>query len=520
MKKQPNILFVMSDQHNAKLMGHKGHPNALTPNLDRMAGEGVRFDNAITQNPICTPSRMCFLTGQYPHNHGYYGLEGPNPQGLPTILGHFRNHGYKTAAIGKIHCPEYFIEEDCDYFCETAGCSIGGNPKYVSYLKEKGVYETALSEYYKNPYGGLCYDGIPSKLDYRDSEEGFAVTEAISFMKSCATEGRPFFAHVSFSKPHQLYTPAKEFWDMYDDETIVLPPNVDYEMVNKAPNFVEKEKEWRQGEWVVFEPKTYEAARIRKMRGYLGCITQVDHAVGELLNWLDKNNLKQDTIVIYTSDHGDYACEHGLMEKAPGISSDAITRVPYIWRYNGQIKEGHVAEEIVESVDLSTTLCSLAGIDPLRTSDGSDMSALLRGENKEIHRIGVTEFVWSKSVRKGKYRYIYYPIEMYQEEYPQGFGELYDLEEDPWEMHNLYFDSQYSVIVLDMQRELLDWLVTTTRPVTVLPAYNDTGDTQAIMRYGNAVYGDGKIHPGWIRNKSNIDERNSFLRLSDRKNYI
>jgi choline-sulfatase/uncharacterized sulfatase len=307
---------------------------------------------------------------------------------------------------------------------------------------------------------------------------------------------------------------------MYDDEKIVLPPNVDYEMVNKAPNFVEKEKEWRQGEWVVFEPKTYEAARIRKMRGYLGCITQVDHAVGELLNWLDNNNLKQDTIVIYTSDHGDYACEHGLMEKAPGISSDAITRVPYIWRYNGQIKEGHVAEEIVESVDLSTTLCSLAGIDPLRTSDGSDMSALLRGENKEIHRIGVTEFVWSKSVRKGKYRYIYYPIEMYQEEYPQGFGELYDLEEDPWEMHNLYFDSQYSTIVLDLQRELLDWLVTTTRPVTVVPAYNDANDTQAIMRYGNAVYGDGKIHPDWIRNKSNIDERNSFLRLSDRKNYI
>ena len=91
--KRPNILFILSDQHNAKLLGHKGHPDVQTPNLDRMAAEGVRFDNAITQNPICTPSRVSWLSGQYCHNHGYYGLSGPNPKGLPTVLGHFRHAG-------------------------------------------------------------------------------------------------------------------------------------------------------------------------------------------------------------------------------------------------------------------------------------------------------------------------------------------------------------------------------------------------------------------------------------------
>ena len=90
----PNIVFFLSDQHNAKFLGHKGHPNVKTPNIDRLAAEGVRFDNAITQNPICTPSRVCFLSGQYCHNHGYYGLSGPNPRGLPTVLGHFRRAGY------------------------------------------------------------------------------------------------------------------------------------------------------------------------------------------------------------------------------------------------------------------------------------------------------------------------------------------------------------------------------------------------------------------------------------------
>ena len=98
MAERPNILFVISDQHNAKVLGHAGDPNVRTPNLDRLAGQGVRFDCAIAQNPICTPSRMSFLSGQYCHNHGYYGLSGPNPRGLPTLLGRLRRGGWRSAA--------------------------------------------------------------------------------------------------------------------------------------------------------------------------------------------------------------------------------------------------------------------------------------------------------------------------------------------------------------------------------------------------------------------------------------
>jgi arylsulfatase len=123
-----NILFILSDQHNAKVLGGLGHPDVKTPHLDRMAAEGVRFDRAIAQNPICTPSRMCYLSGQYAHNHGYYGLSGPNPGGLPTVLGHFRRAGYRTAAMGKIHCPEYWVEDDSDVFHEVCqGCQRGGD---------------------------------------------------------------------------------------------------------------------------------------------------------------------------------------------------------------------------------------------------------------------------------------------------------------------------------------------------------------------------------------------------------
>jgi len=107
--KRPNVLFILSDQHNAKVLGHKGHPDARTPNLDRMAAEGVRFENAITQNPICTPSRGSWLSGQYCHNHGYYGLSGPGPGGLPTVLGQYRLVYYP---------PEMFADEYPEGFGE------------------------------------------------------------------------------------------------------------------------------------------------------------------------------------------------------------------------------------------------------------------------------------------------------------------------------------------------------------------------------------------------------------------
>lgn len=520
---KPNVLFIISDQHNAKVLGHKGHPDAITPSLDRLAEEGVRFDNAISQNPICTPSRMSFLSGQYCHNHGYYGLSGPHPGGLPNILGHFRSAGYATAAVGKIHCPEYWIEDEADHFREVSGCSIGGNAEYVAYLRERGVLKVRMAEQYKNPYGGQCYDGIYSKLDYRDSAEGWVVTETVQFMEQAIGDGKPFLAHVSLPKPHQLYTPSKPFWDMYDPSSLTLPPSVDYEMQDKPPHLIAKERQWREGRWAVFEPRTYEAARLRKLRGYLGCVTHVDHAVGELLDWLDQRSLAEDTIVIYTSDHGDYACEHGIMEKAPGICADAITRIPFIWRWPGHFQAGHVAAEIVESVDLSATLCGLAGCEPMWTSDGQDLTDLLRGRECQVHDIGVTEFAWSKSVRKGSHRLVYYPREMFVDQYPDGFGELYDLESDPWEMENLYFRPEYAHVARELERDLLDWLVTTTRPATVLPAFKGTGSLQERLRYGNATYRDNSIHPDWLRNRlagTESSQLDSFMVPADRKNYV
>jgi choline-sulfatase/uncharacterized sulfatase len=190
------------------------------------------------------------------------------------------------------------------------------------------------------------------------------------------------------------------------------------------------------------------------------------------------------------------------MEKAPGICSDAITRVPMIWRWPGHFEPGSAVEEVVEAVDLPNTICSLVDTEPMETADGRDISAQLRGEPGDAERLGVTECPWSRSVRKGRWRLVYYPPEMFEEQHPDGFGELYDIEADPWEMTNLY--TERPDVVQELERELLDWLITNTRPATVHPARPWTS-RQAATHYGHTVNADGRIDPDRIRSMERIN---------------
>jgi arylsulfatase len=491
---KPNIVFILSDQHNAKVTGYAGHPDVKTPHLDRLAAEGTRFDAAVTQSPICTPSRTCFHSGQYAHNHGIYNLCGPRPS-APTIYAHFKRHGYATAAIGKGHCPEYWLEDDLDLFHEVCvGCSIGGWPEYQKHVAARGLNEAyAIGEGRGGPYG-QCMDGYENPMPYRDSPEGWVVDQSRKFIADSARRGQPFLINVSFPRPHQTYAPTREFWEMYDERAITLPPNFEWDLRGKAPHLIETNRHTRSivEDLCVTEPKTHEALFRRKLCGYLGNVSMVDHAVGELLDTLDTLGIADNTIVIYTSDHGDYAAEHGILEKAPGICSDAITRIPYLWRWPGTIQAAQVKPQIAEAVDLAPTLCALAGIERLETTDGQDLSKLLAGGEEPVHAIGVTEFAWSKSARQGDWRYVYYPQEMFAKDYPGGFGELYNLAEDPYEMRNRYFDADCQDRVKAMERALLDWLVTTTRVVGTncvqLPE-----KSQGITRFKVRTRMDGKI---------------------------
>jgi arylsulfatase len=491
LSRPPNVLFILSDQHNAKCLGVAGHPDVKTPNLDRLAADGVRFTNCITQNPICTPSRVSFLSGQYVHNHGYYGLGGPTPR-LPNLLGRFREAGYRTAAIGKIHCPDNWVEPVSDRFLE-AYC--GQSSDYAKYLAEVGLLgdrdDEVLQEWRDIGGGGQGLDARASRLPFEHCVEAWAARESIRFIDECGEA--PFFVHCSLPRPHECYTPSEPFWSMYGESAISLPPNADYDMGAKPPHFAQVRR-WQEAPnarmWI-FEPRTYEAGRRRVLHGYLGCVSQVDAAVGVLLDHLDERGLAEDTVVIYSSDHGDFAGEHGIVEKAPGICADAITRIPSLWRWPGRFAEGHVCDRLVESVDLAPTILALAGLPEMRTVDGRDLRGLLSGACDPIREVAVTENPWSKSLRTQRWRYVHYAEGLFA---GQDVGELYDLESDPWEMENLYHRPEHKGRVCEMRRLLLDWLITTTRPTTFHPPLRPGPEAA-----GHNLAEDGKALPADIR---------------------
>ncbi len=499
---RPNILFLIADQHNAKFLGCGRVVPVKTPNLDRLAREGVRFTSAVTNDPICTPSRVTYFSGQYVHNHGCYGLSGPSIDPLPNVLGHFRAAGYKTAAIGKIHCPLHWIENDSDVFREVyADLAPDFRCPYDDYLKKLGL-EKLRDDVLQ------IRDARPSRLPYEHSVEHWCVEEAMKFIDSCGP--KPWIMQVSLPRPHMAYIPARKFWDMYDDATIWLPPNVDADLTDKAPHLRAMRRAEEQGAAASrFGRKTYEALRHRRQHGYLACVTQVDYAVGELLNYLDQHGLAQNTIVLYTSDHGDFGCEFGLLEKAPGICADAVCRIPCIWRWPGHIPAGRVCDRIVQPVDVAPTFCALAGVPPMRTADGEDLTPLLAGEDRQVHPIGVTEHPWSKAVLKGHWRLVYYPRGFFgKTEHGGDFGELYDLAHDPWETKNLYFDPRYRDKVHELQRDLLDWLVTTAHVKTVWPRIPPR--TAAVPQGANPEFfyqqeADGKLSWRDVKAMKNLD---------------
>lgn len=461
-----NVLHIISDQHQAEVMGCAGHAQAVTPNLDRLAGDGVRFTHAYTQNPICTPSRVSILSGQYCHNHGYFGLSGPRPEALPSFLSHFKAHGYGTAAIGCVHTPNdprNWLETHVDRFLDFSE-SVDGrmwqSPFYEE-LRARGVMEQ--EDIYRSfQYPELFMEGQPSQLPYHDSMEAWATREAIRFMQESGE--RPFCLQVAFQRPHQPFTPAREFWELYPDD-LALPPTLNQPPDGRPPHF---QQGWQgfHAATGALEPRTFTAQARRLWHGYLGCVSQVDCAVGELLAFLERSGLTERTLVIYHADHGGYSGVHGIAEKAPGICSDTVCKVPLLWRVPGVARAGNVCEQLVESIDLAPTLAALCGLPAMLTTDGKDLSALLRGEPAPLHAVAVTEHPWSKALRWQHWRFVHYQPEMFD---GQDIGELYDLHADPAESTNLYHVPAYRDTVTQCRRLLLEWLIRTTRVKTVWP---------------------------------------------------
>jgi choline-sulfatase/uncharacterized sulfatase len=467
-----NVLFIVADQHLATCLGCDGHPQVLTPNLDRLARSGVRFRHAYTQSPICTPSRVSFHSGQYCHNHGYYGLSGPAPKSLPSFFSHFRAHGYRTGGIGNLHTPDdprNWLGDHLDVFLDSYVSVDGAEDETPFYDKLRALgLEEQEDHMWWRAHPDYCLEGFPSALPFELSQEGWSAHEAIRFMDK--SNDAPFCLEVSLLKPHHPFAPAREFWEMYPDD-LELPPTFDADASQRAPHFQDEHKYGRQQVPWPIEPQTFEAGARRLWRAYLACITHTDHAVGLLLDYLEQSDLDQNTLVIYSADHGAYSGTHGLLEKAPGICSEAVCRVPAIWRVPEVTSPDSICHQLIEHVDIAPTLAALCALPPMETADGRDISTLLRGEEVPVHEVAVTEHPWSKSLRWKQWRFVHYQSEMFE---GRNIGELYNIETDPDETINLYHATEYREVVAQCRKLLLEWLIGTARAVTVWPAVEAT----------------------------------------------
>lgn len=502
--------MVLADQHNASQLGVSGHDQVLTPNFDSFAGDSVRFDNAYCQNPICTPSRVSILSGQYCHNHGYYSLSGPTNPGLPNLLRHFRESGYRTAGYGKLHLPNSprnWIADDVDEFGDSYENAEGatGESSFLKYLEEHGVRQFEDSWHNPDEYGPgtISHDAMPSKLPYEHTQEMWCAARAMEFIKT--DRDCPFFVQIAMQKPHHPLLPNRRFWDLYPED-IDLPPTIDIEPTNRAPNFRRAWEAFHRRKWDYggANDTTVDGMR-RAWRGTLACVSQVDDVFGRLLSFLDDEGLADNTIVIYSSDHGGYHGIHGIEEKAPGICSQEVCRVPMMWRIPNFTASGAVCNELVESVDMAATLPALCDLPAMESVDGVDISGLLRGDMSPVRSVAVTENPYSKSIRWNNWRMVYYPKEMFE----NGFRyELYDISKDPLEQENLAADAAYHDVLFDGIDRLSDWLIRTTRVVTSHPAVFE-GDRLS----GGRIYPtttDGKA-PNRVQPRNREDNNPNYL---------
>lgn len=450
MDNKPNILWVMTDQHNANCMGNAGHPNVKTPALDSLAQGGIKFDNAFCNNPICSPSRLSFVTGQYPHMHGFLGnnnfnYSGTNPDSIGAV---FRRNCYQTAIIGKSHMIGAWDEEAFEHirYCDLCDGDRNDPLKhhYFRYLVDNGLgdmYEEGnLPPEHQNSREGYAI----SELPYEHSIEHWTGNETLSFIEN-RDKSRPFLLQMSFQRPHPPLIPSAEHAALYNPEEIVLPENAVDAFENSfesKPEFIKKAMLRRRK-----DPESLK----KVLAHYFALITAIDSEIGRVLEKLKQIGQLDNTIVIYTADHGDFAGEHGISNKNIGIY-ESIHRIPFIIRYPGG-PEGTIRHEIMESVDLYPTLCELAGVPAPDGFDGESIIPIINGESGgKKQAIAEWDFPLPRervnAIRTKQHRMVYYGRKL--------GGELYDREKDPGEINNVWNSPEYQQVRMELMERLFE----------------------------------------------------------------
>jgi choline-sulfatase len=433
---RPNVLFIAVDDLNDWIGPLGGHPQAKTPNLDRLAARGVTFTNAHCQAPMCNPSRTSLMTGKRPSTTGVYALDpwfrtAEPLKDLVTFPQHFQASGYVTMATGKLHHDGFPPKDQRVDGVEFTRWGYGGGHRQQP--RNKRADATTRKE---RAWGWGVFDGTDEELhDYKVADW------AIEQLKNPPAEGKPFFLGVGFRRPHLPCVVPQKWFDLYpDDETLVMP-KVKREDRDDVPasaeylhwkipeprlNVLEREGEWRH-----------------LVRSYLACISFMDAQVGRVLDALDASGNADKTIIVLWSDHGWHLGEKGMTGKLS--LWERSTRVPLMFAGPG-IPKGAKCNRTVELLDLYPTLIELAGLPSRDGLEGHSIVPQLNDPNapREVPAI-TTQNLNNHAVRTERWRYI---------RYFDGGEELYDHANDPNEWTNLAADPKHA----ETKNQLAKWL--------------------------------------------------------------
>lgn len=438
-----NILFIMSDQHNARAMGCYGSPDVKTPNLDKLAADGVLFERAFCQTPRCSPSRATILSGRYAHSHGLID-ESIDPRKETYVSEILQEAGYVTGYIGKAHLKYSPKEYGFDHVIE--------HPEYRRYVKrEKGLAKfTMRGQFIEDFPGGSIGSSDNSNEDH---QSGYFASKAIEFLKT--NKDKSFCLWLSFYGPHGPVKPSREWSDLYDPNKITLPDSFDYE----PSKISERMSEHR----VKFE-NVSESQFSEAICYYYGLISQIDHNIGRVLVELERLGLYDNTIVIYTADHGAMAGEHRCWSKGVG-GMDATTGVPFIIRVPSVTVKGERNGELVGLVDIAPTLLELTDQAIPPQVEGRSIVPLLKEQNAKWRDVIFCQGGFPDSNRAfymARTKTRKYECHEYEDNI---FEAVFDLEEDPWEMHNQIDNPKYASIASELRERLEEWK-STARPIT------------------------------------------------------
>ena len=446
MANRPNILLIMTDQHNARCMGCAGEPLLQTPNMDRLASEGVRFTNAFANSAHCGHSRLSFLAGIYEHTHQKHRNTDEPPDSLNPITSLLKTRSYQTAIVGKGHLGIDWPRREFEHhvFSEVTDAVVDDplSSDYIRYLVDAGQADNYdLSG--KHKLHSECAHTSPLPVEH--SAEVWCGNESVSYLQK-RDRDRPFFAMASVQRPHDPLSVSVPYDTMYEPGEVVVPANANDTFENKS----EKQKKAGRGE-TKYPYRPRDKKHLQKcIAHYYGLITLIDQQIGHILEELENQGILEDTIVIYTSDHGDFAGEHGLIWKNLGFY-ESIHKIPLIIRYPHRLKGNQVFDGIVESVDLYPTLMELLGLEtPFTVQGRSVLHAVAEGAawNKYASLCEhVKPSYHHMSMRTADFRLT---IDITGDE-----SELYDQRNDPGELYNLWNDSEYR----DIREKLLFELV-------------------------------------------------------------